>query len=315
VSKGSKTPLSGKLLVNKPTNGRVSLDARIRASFNTLSPKHQSVADYLVRSDRAPLLTARQIAQELHVSEATVVRLASKLGYSGFPALQLELKHQLLSKVEWRALGNTKEIVPNDPLAVLQEVLRNDQESLRDSLATVAADAFRKAVSAIVKANTIYVLGFRTSAAHAMYMAMRLRPMYNKTYLISYHHGDLPDQLFASKPGDLLIAINYYRYRLDTVRVLRLVRKRGVRTIVITDDPLSPPAQAGDIILVAPSGATKLLHSPVAPLSVLNALAAAAAVVDKERAGKSLARAYKMINSYDKDHSSLRAPMNRQRQR
>lgn len=284
--------------MGKGAAGRASLEERIRASFGTLSPKHQKLAEYLIRSNQAPLLTARQIAQELGVSEATVVRLATRLGYDGFPALQLELKHQLLSKIEWRGLDTTREIVPDDPFAVLQEVLHNDQESLRESLSSVSAESFRRAVAAIVEADTIYVIGSRTSASHAFYMVMRLRPMYNKTHLVSHNHEDLPDQLFACKPGDLMIAINFFRYRQDTARVLRLARELGVRTLVITDDPLSPPAQAGDIVLVAPSGATKLLHSPVAPLSVLNALAAAAGVVDKQRAGKNLARAYQMINGY-----------------
>jgi len=123
--------------------------------------------------------------------------------------------------------------------------------------------------------------------------------MHHKTYFMSPHLGDLPDQMLAITGRDLLIAVSYLRYAADTLRALRQARTLGIRTLVITDDPISPPSKAADVVLIAPSKATKLFHSPVAPLSLVNALVAAATVAGKQRSTAHMARAYETIDAFE----------------
>ncbi len=278
-----------------------TVEERIRAVFDRLSPNHRKLAEHLMASESAAAFsTARQLAEALGMSESTVVRLAPELGYDGFPALQSAFRRRLLSRIEWKApMRQGIDAITRDPGLILRQVIENDVTSLRNVLSTVPAETFEQAVTAVLEARTVYILGLRTSAAHALYTSMRLRLVRPNTRLISSHVGDLPDQMLALEPGDLLIAVCYLRYCADTVRALHHARSCGVRTIVVTDDPISPPAKAADLALVAHGLSSMLLHSLVAPLSLLNALVAAVAVLDRENASRSIVRSYDIIEGFD----------------
>ena len=277
-----------------------SLEERIRGVYGTLSPSHRRLVEYLLAHDSAAFCTARQLADALGISESTVVRLAPELGYDGFPTLQAEFQQRLLSRIEWRPpLREAIESLPDDPGAIFRQVLENDIRSLESTLSSISREDFQRAVSAIMEARTVYFLGLRTSAGHALYATMRLRLVRYRTQLLSPSFGDLADQMLAMGPEDLLVAISYYRYAADTVRALQHARNRGVRTMVITDNPVSPPANAAEIVLVAHGLSSRLFHSLVAPLSLLNALVAAAAVLDKERSRERIISAYEAIGEFN----------------
>jgi len=77
-----------------------SLFERIKERGDSLSPKQAQLAKYLINNYKtAAFQTIAQIARESNVSEATVVRLAMFLGYSGFPEmlddLQAVVRHEL----------------------------------------------------------------------------------------------------------------------------------------------------------------------------------------------------------------------------
>lgn len=279
---------------------RPPLEERIRKSFDGLSPSHRRLAEYLLRQESAAAFsTARQLARDLGISESTVVRLAPALGYTGFQSLQSECRGRLLSRMAWQpSIRRAIDSLPGDPPGVLRQVLQHDIESIRNTLASLRPDLFQRAVEAIRGARNVYFIGLRSSAPHALYGTMRLRLVHPRTRLLSPHVGDLADQMLAFERGDLLIALSYYRYAVDTVRALRFARERSVRTVVITDSPVSPPAKAAEIVLVAQGLSGKLAHSLVAPLSVLNALITAAAVLQKASARRNIARAYHAVDEF-----------------
>jgi DNA-binding MurR/RpiR family transcriptional regulator len=191
------------------------------------------------------------------------------------------------------------ESLPSNVSGVLHQVVANDAESIRGILTSISLDLFERAVEAIRQARTVYFIGMRNLAGHALYGTMRLRLIHHRTRLLASHFGDLADQMLALEAGDLLIAISYHRYAVETVRALRYARNRDIRTMVITDNPVSPPAKAAEIVLVAHGLSSKLFHSLVAPLSLLNALIAAAAVLDKDTSAANIAQAYKTVEEFE----------------
>lgn len=279
----------------------LDLEDRIRAAFEGLSPGHRRIVDYLLSSESAAALsTAREIGEALGISESTVVRLAPELGFEGFPSLQAAFRRRLLSKIKWRpSLQEAIDTLPDSPVAVMRQVLENDIQAIQTTLSTVNPESFERAVSAIVGADTVYVLGLRSSAGHAMYAAHRLRLIHPKTRLLSPHFGDLPDQMLGLERGDLLLAISYPRYTTDTLRALRLARKRSATTLVVTDKPISPAAAAADILLVCPGPSTPLVDSIVAPMSLLNALISAVGVLGRDDARARIATAYTVIDDFE----------------
>jgi DNA-binding MurR/RpiR family transcriptional regulator len=276
------------------------LEERIRTAHDRLSPSHRRLVEHLLAQESvAAFSTARQLADALGMSESTVVRLAPALGYAGFPALQAEFRRRLTSRVSWKPyMQHAIESLPGDAAGIIRQVIENDIECLKSTLVTLSAEAFSRAVEALREAHTIYFVGLRILAGHAVYGTMRMRLVRHRTQLLSPHFGDLADQMLAFSSDDALVALGYNPYNVDTMRALRFAKRHRVRTILITDNPLSPPAKAAELVLVADQRPSKVCHSLVSPLSVLNALVTAAAMSDRQAARRNIARAYDAVDEF-----------------
>jgi DNA-binding MurR/RpiR family transcriptional regulator len=176
------------------------LEERIRSAYDGLSPSHRRLVDYLLAQESAAAFsTARQLADSMSMSESTVVRLAPALGYDGFPSLQSEFQHRLVAQVSWKPyMHQAIESLPGDAKSIVRQVIENDVASLQSILASLSLEMFERAVEALRKAPTIYFIGLRILAGHAIYGAMRMRLVHHRTSLLSSHFGDLVDQMLAS---------------------------------------------------------------------------------------------------------------------
>lgn len=65
---------------------------RLNQTGRRLSKGHRKIADYIMQHyDKAVFMTASSLGDRVGVSESTVVRFASALGYEGYPQLQRAL--------------------------------------------------------------------------------------------------------------------------------------------------------------------------------------------------------------------------------
>ena len=65
---------------------------RVQTRYDGLSASSRKIADYVTaRFDEVIFSSAAELADALDTSEATVVRFAQSLGYTGFPDLKREL--------------------------------------------------------------------------------------------------------------------------------------------------------------------------------------------------------------------------------
>jgi DNA-binding MurR/RpiR family transcriptional regulator len=76
----------------------MSYEDRIRQERATMSKSFAKLADFLLDSYiEAAFMTASELAHELDLDAATVVRFAQTLGYKGFPDLQREIRQRVLT--------------------------------------------------------------------------------------------------------------------------------------------------------------------------------------------------------------------------
>ena len=82
---------------------------RLNHSGKRLSKGHRRIAQYIVdHYDKAVFMTASRLGESVGVSESTVVRFATALGYEGYPQLQRAL--QELAKTSGKAIFISKTI-------------------------------------------------------------------------------------------------------------------------------------------------------------------------------------------------------------
>lgn len=91
----------------------------IERNMPTFSKGQKRIADYILQNyDKAAFMTASKLGKLSGVSESTVVRFASELGYDGYPSMQRALQEMIRSR-----LTSTQRIQAADNLFGGQDVL------------------------------------------------------------------------------------------------------------------------------------------------------------------------------------------------
>ena len=64
---------------------------RIREQYDGMSKGHKKIAAFILEHyDQAVFMTAARLGDTLRISESTVVRFASGIGYAGYPDIYCE---------------------------------------------------------------------------------------------------------------------------------------------------------------------------------------------------------------------------------
>jgi DNA-binding MurR/RpiR family transcriptional regulator len=222
-------------------------------------------------------MTAAALGEQVGVSESTVVRFAMEIGYEGYPGLQKTLQELIKSRLT--SVQRMEVAITNiDEEKLLDMAMQTDIETIKGTLERTSRADFAGSVDAINKAKRIYILGVRSSASLASFMAFYFNLFCDNVVLVdSSGAGEMFEQLYRIGSDDVCIAISFPRYSRQTVNALRFVNDRGATVIAITDSQASPIAFFAKYLLVAGSGMVSFVDSLVAPLSLINALIAAAA--------------------------------------
>lgn len=244
---------------------------RILDTSGRRSKGHKAVAAFLeAHTDKAVFMNAAQIAEAVGVSESTVVRFATAIGYDGFIAFHNELKGYVHANMGIYA-GEEEGIECESPL--VQEVLEADVYSVHETMRGLNADSFQTAVTAIVKARNIYIIGLRNTEplAHFLYFYLQMiRP--NVHLVCSTNATEIFEQMIRIGKEDVAIGISYPGYSMRTIKALEFANDRCATIIGITDNEHSPLKMYSSCNLYAPCARVGILDSMVAPLSLMNAL-------------------------------------------
>lgn len=222
--------------------------------------------------DKAAFMTASKLGEKVGVSESTVVRFATEMGFKGYPELQKELQQMIKSKLTAVQRMEVSSNLIGDENAI-KKVLNGDIELIRSTLEIVSDTEFKKAVETINNARKIYILGVRSSAALASFLYFYLNLVFENVVLVDTSSGsEMFEQMFRINEEDVCVAISFPRYSKQTINALRFISDRGTKIISITDSAVSPIAEFSDALLVAKSDIVSVVDSLVAPLSLINAL-------------------------------------------
>lgn len=238
-----------------------------------MSKGHKKLAQYIAENyDKAAFMTASKLGEKVGVSESTVVRFATEMGFKGYPELQKELQQMIKSKLTAVQRMEVSSTLIGEHGAI-QKVLTGDMELIRDTLENVSESEFSKAVETINNAKRIYILGVRSSAALASFLYFYFNPVFENVELVDTSSAsEMFEQMFRISEDDVCVAISFPRYSKQTINALRFINDRGTKIIALTDSADSPIAEYADTLLVAKSDMVSVVDSLVAPLSLINAL-------------------------------------------
>ena len=276
------------------------ITARIREQSASFSKGQKRIAEVILSDyDKVAYMTASKLGETCAVSESTVVRFATELGFSGYPEMQKAIRELLRTRLTPNQRIAVSNSLPEsaDPLT---GVLTADVARIKGTLEKLDRAAFDHAVEALCRAEQIYIFGSRSSATLAYFLSFNLKLTAENIKLIAPSSAsEIFEQILTIHEGDVLFVMSFPRYSNKAADAAKYAREQGATVIALTDSPLSPIAAHADHLLIAESDMVSFVDSLVAPLSVLNAVMVAVTGKKQKEIASRFDRLERLWDEYD----------------
>jgi DNA-binding MurR/RpiR family transcriptional regulator len=263
--------------------------SRINENFISMSKSHKKLASFVLEQyDNAAFMTAAKLAKSVGVSEATVVRFAYALGYEGYPEFQEALAEWVKGKLNsvqriGAKYGNSTH------QEIIDSVLGADIEKIDDTIEHLDPQAFEMAISSILAASRVYIIGVRSCKPLAEFLQFYLNMVRDNVILVdSTGTSEIFEQMLRINENDVVIGISFPRYSMRTLKALEMANDKNAKVITVTDSIHSPMCLYSSCNLFARSDMVSIVDSLVAPLSLINALIVAICLKQPEDVKKNL---------------------------
>ncbi len=276
---------------------------RIENHFADLTKSERRIASFLLSSyDQAAFLPAAEIARNLGVSEATVVRFARSIGYTSFPALRRVLQEIFRARVTPASRFQRKFAdLKTGRGHVLTQIVEMEVQCLQEALHTVAPADFDRAVKIIAHGQRVFVFGLGPSRMLSDLAQLRLRRFGLPTCSLNQSGRDLLEPLLLLQADDIVLAMGFHRVTGELVALVDRAGKVGCRIVLLTDTLGAIFKDKVDIVLSARRGPVSNFHSLIVPMAILNALILAVAMCRGEASVTSLNRLQELRAAYGLD--------------
>ena len=270
----------------------------IRQQMDGFSKGQKRIAEYILSDyDKAAFMTAAKLGKTAQVSESTVVRFASELGYSGYPAMQKALQELVRGRLTSVQRIRASEMEEGD---LLSRAMHRDVETINATIESIDRAAFTSVVEKLLAAEHVYIVGAHSSAFLAGYLNFYLRLLMDNVILV--HHsaaGEIYEQMVHIGPKDVLIAISFPRYSNMVIHAVDMACERGADVIAITDNGMSPLMPYATEALFVQCEALSYMDSLAAPLSFLNALVLAVGYRRRQEVDETFSQLEQVWSRYD----------------
>jgi DNA-binding MurR/RpiR family transcriptional regulator len=241
----------------RKTQFKQTFRSLVETQGELLTPRERDAARYALDHPNDIALNSVAVVASLSgIAAAAFVRMAKSLGLGGYTELQklmreaLQLTYKPTFPERIRHYGGELSLDdPEDPKAILQAFCQANIVSLQHLQEDAATLSLAQAIRLIQNARAVYVLGLRRSYAVAAYLAYALNRVGHPGIQITGLGGTIGEQASTVGAKDLLIAISFPPYAVDTLNVCEQVHRSGAKLLAITDSGLSPVAKNADLVL------------------------------------------------------------------
>lgn len=261
---------------------------RIEEHAGALTRAERRVAEVVLsRPQVVGFGTVAELAGAAGTGAATVVRLAAKLGFSGFTDLQASIRDDLARQL--RPAAERIHESPGHPfeqhraaaLANVAATLDGADPQTCDAVVSLLADLARPVLVMAGDAARGVALQFTTDL-------LSLRPGVES---VDGNEVAVRRRIAFADDGGVLVAIDLRRHDRWLLETVHAAVERGLVAVAVTDDLLSPLARAAAHTLVVSAASVSPFDSHVGTLALLDLLVASVADRIRPSAADRLARA------------------------
>ncbi|HEX3786562.1 MAG TPA: MurR/RpiR family transcriptional regulator [Pseudonocardiaceae bacterium] len=263
-----------------------SLEDRITARLATMTRAERQVAEYLRQnSSEVIFATAEQIGIAAGASNATVVRTARTLGYSGLQELRRSLgQRAVLATSPFVELQKRSDAPGSEASSLLAHVFADAAERLAETLRRIAVEDFSTAVDALADAEEVLCFGIGPSEGVADYLALRLKRIGRRARSTGATGFRLADDLLELSSGDVVVLYSPGRLLAEIEVVLNHAKSVGARAVLISDSLGPLFTDRVHVTLPAAHSAGNLTGEGLSPQVLTDALIVGIVGRDEKRA-------------------------------
>jgi DNA-binding MurR/RpiR family transcriptional regulator len=254
----------------------VEVADRIGRTSTSLTNAERRVAEVVLANPQLVAFgTVADLAEGAGSGAATVVRLATKLGFEGFSALQASVQQDLAHQLR-PAAERIRDPAMHDSLSThLQLEMGNVQTTLGGIDQMALADVVEHLAD---PARRVYVLSGDASKGVAAQFVGDLSALRDNVTMVDGNDVAVRRTVALMEESDVLVTVDLRRYDRWLVDAARTAAKAGVWTVSIADSVLSPVAACAQRTLVVGAAGAGPFDSHVGTLALMNVLVAGAAI-------------------------------------
>lgn len=241
---------------------------RISAGLDGLTPKGRILGRYVIAEPRkAVFMTTKELAEACEVSEATVVRFVSGIGYDRYSDFQQALRDFV--DTELTLLDRLDIADMQAPGAVrFRRTVAEEIDNLQRLYNTLDVETMQTVVDVLNRRVPVHVIGSRLSFSMAYYMGWAMTKVRDNIRILKGSDRTAIDWLTIAPTDSVTVIVATSRYPNELIRLGKLVRRLAHTLVVITDSTACPVLQFADHQLIAASKHIPYLGSPT-PMSCL----------------------------------------------
>jgi len=261
---------------------------RVRTAGPQLTAAERRVAQVVVeRPQLVGFGTVADLAGAASAGAATVVRLAAKLGFDGFSALQASIQRDLARQLR-PAAERIRELSGDQPIERHRSAELSNVQATVDAVDPAVLDAVVELLADL--GRDVRVLAGEAERGIAAQFTYELGALRPNVALLGGSDVMVRRELALAEPSGVVVAIDLRRYERWLLDTLDQVHDAGHRLVALTDGLLSPLAMAAEHSFVVSAASVSAFDSHVGTLALLNLLVATTAERLKESAVERLER-------------------------
>ncbi|MBL4615514.1 MAG: MurR/RpiR family transcriptional regulator [Magnetovibrio sp.] len=218
---------------------------RIRAKFDDLTRAERQLANTIMENYPASGLgSITAIAETSEVSTPTVVRMAKKLSFKGFPELQAALRSEVEATLSSPIAKHNRWTENAPDTHILNRFADVVMDNMRQTLRQIDPDDFDAVVKLLSdQDHAVHVVGGRLTRSLADYFFTHMQVIRDRLTLVASNSNTWPHYVLNMQPGDILVAFDVRRYERDILRLAEMAKSKDVTLILFTDQWGSPVAK------------------------------------------------------------------------
>lgn len=285
--------------MEKKSTADTDIISKINDRYPKMSKSHKAIAAYITNHyEQAVFMTAAKLGETVGISESTVVRFASGIGYDGYPEFQKALEEWVKDKLNSVQKMGVK-YGRSTQSEIVTSVLEADIEKIQDTIEHLDGTSFEIAVNTILEAQTVYIVGIRSCEPLADFLHFYLNMIRGNVVLLrTTSTSEMFEQMIRINERDAIVGISFPRYSMRTLKAMEFANDRNAKVIAVTDSVHSPMNLYSSCNLFARSDMVSIVDSLVAPLSLINALVVALCLKRPEDVKRNLEELEQAWNNY-----------------